>query len=245
MAGTAYRVVAGWRRQDAGQCRRFSNVDRGEFLAEVDLCGGRNAVGPLAKKHLVDEQRKNLFLRKLLFDFIGEEGFADFSRENPFARQEVVAGELLGECAAAAADFAADGKAECRSQDALVVDTRVHPETTVLRRDKGVHDVRRNLIEFDQHPAPFAYLFYKASVAAENPERNLQRDVADRLGFGQPRLHVIVGTNHRSCDRHGARQAQSQQRNQPAPATAAGFVNWSLRVTARVLHSPALLDKFP
>ena len=50
-------------------------------LAEIDLRGGRDAVGPLAEEHLVDEQGENLFLREFLLDLVGEERFTELARK--------------------------------------------------------------------------------------------------------------------------------------------------------------------
>ena len=77
----------------------------------------------LTKKHLVQEQRHDLLLGKLLFNLEGEKRLFEFSAYRLFAREEVIACELLRQCTATAArGVTGSCHAQDRPEDAAVID---------------------------------------------------------------------------------------------------------------------------
>ena len=76
----------------------------------------------LAKKHLVEEQRHDLFLGKFLLNLIGEKGFAKLASKFLFARQKVITSQLLCQCAAAARNVTGHRQLRKCSQNAAIID---------------------------------------------------------------------------------------------------------------------------
>ena len=217
----AHRVVVGRRRQHAGQRRGLRDVDVLERLAEVDLRCRRDAVGALSEEHLVQEQRHDLFFRELLFYLPGEEGLAQLAREQAFAGQEVVARELLGDRAAALAARARAQVVDGGAQDADRVDAGVAEETAVLGGDEGIDDEGLELVVADQDAATLAHFLDQAAVAAVHAQRDLQRDLANRLGRRQAGGYVIPGADDGRGQRQRAARGEARDETRDTQATAA------------------------
>ena len=66
-----------------------------KLLVEVNPRGGGDSIGALAKEHLVQEERHDLFFAELLLDSIRKKRFSKFANERLLERQEVGACELL------------------------------------------------------------------------------------------------------------------------------------------------------
>ena len=84
---------------------------------------------------------------------------------------------------------------EC-AQNAAVVDARVHPKALVFGRDKRVDDMLWHFIVGNKNAAALSDLGYQVAVPAEYAQRNLQRNIANRLGGRQSRRDVIIGANN-------------------------------------------------
>ena len=80
------------------------------------------------------------------------------------------------------------------------------PETTVLGGDECIDDEIGQVIVIDQDTTPLSDLFYKAAVAAENPEWDLQRNITDRFRFRQTGRDIVIGA-YDGC-RHGHHAAE-------------------------------------
>ena len=83
-------------------------------------------------------------------------------------------------------------------------------EAPVLCGDERVHHVQRYVVELHEHAPLFTDLLDQPAVAAEDPERDLQRDVADRFRLGQRRRHIIIGTDHAGDAADAGEAAQAQ-----------------------------------
>ena len=234
MAGL--RTVLRRRRQYAGERCGLGDIDLAEALAEIDLCGGRDAVGALPEKHLVEEERHDLFLGERLLDLPGEERLAEFSRKQLLTGQEIVAGQLLGNRAAAAGNLSFFDKENQRAQDSLVVDAGMLEEPAVFRRHEGIDDKGWQVVVVDNDSTPLADLFNQASVTAVNPQRNLQGNVPDGFRGRQARRDVVVSANNgRRCG-HAHGNTQPQRERQPA-----GFAPFPSIGTGRNVTCPSIL----
>ncbi len=84
-------------------------------------------------------------------------------------------------------------------------------ETLILCGDERVHDMRRQVLPGDEDAPALPDLRNQTAVAAVDPERNLQRNVADRLGGGQSGLHVVPGANEPGNDAEPSKAAEREK----------------------------------
>jgi hypothetical protein len=174
-----------------------------------------NTIRSLTEKHFVEEQGENLFFGKFLLDLVGEEGFPELARKQLFASQEVVTRELLRERTTSAADFARPDNSHTCSKDALVIDARMRKKAAILRGDKRINDVRRQVVESNEDPATLTDFGNQAPVAAEDPQGDLQRNPANRLCRWQAGSHKVISAENGSRGSHACRQTQSCEQYEP------------------------------
>ena len=102
------------------------------------------------------------------------------------------------------------------------------PETLILSRDERFDDVLWNLIVCNKNTAPFADLRDEVAVAAEDPQRDLERNVPNRLCRREPGGNVVIrandGGNAPDCGDRAEPEEQDQRAGEP-----------SLRFVTRVL----------
>ena len=124
-----------------------------------------------------------------------------------------------------------------RPEDAAVIEARMYPETLILRSHESVHDMLRDLVVGHEKSAPFTDFRDQMPVAAENAQRNLQRNITDCLRCRQARGYVVVGSDHRCHPANRRRNPQSDNNNQRAQHPASGFVTRVVVGFFRALHS--------
>ncbi len=103
---------------------------------------------------------------------------------------------MLRQRAAAGLDVACRNELIESPEQAAIVNAGVHPEALVLGGNKGVDDVLGHLVIGHQDAATLAELCDQMTVAAEDAKRNLQRDVANRLGSGKRGSNVVISANN-------------------------------------------------
>jgi len=100
-----------------------------------------------------------------------------------------------------------------RAQNAAVIDAGVHEEALVLGGDESVDDMGRQVFISDENATSLANLGNQVAVAAEDPQGNLQRDIANRLGSRQAGLHIVVSADHSSRRANTATDPEPEQQN--------------------------------
>ena len=167
-----------------GNDGRIGQADRVERLAEIGLRGGGHTVGMVAEKRGIEEDVEDFFLGEFPLDAQRKNPLLEFSNQRPVAGEKVLAGDLLGDGAAALVTLAGiENEQQDRPQRALVVDARMLEEAIVLRREHGLDDHRRHVFEVDRY-APFAELGDQPSVAAVDGQRDLNAHVAQLFRLG-------------------------------------------------------------
>ena len=182
---TAHRVVTRRRRQHPGEGCGLGDADVFERLVEIHLRCCSNTIGTLPEEHLIKEQRHDLFLRELLFYTDRKRCFFELALQGPVERQEIVSCELLCQRTATALDTTRRNELVDGAQQSAVVDAWMHPKALVFGGDKGINNVLRHLVICNKYAATFTDLVDQESIAAEDPQRNLQRNVANSLGSRQ------------------------------------------------------------
>ncbi len=103
----------------------------------------------------------------------------------------------------------------------------MHEKALVLGRDERVDDVLRQVVPRDEDAAALADFRNQAAVAAENAQRNLQRDVADRLRLRQSGLHIVIGADDAGRKPDAAQGAAGDQDEQGAHQLMSPIVTWA------------------
>ena len=75
------------------------------------------------------------------------------------------------------------------------------------------------------------------AVPAEDPERNLQGDIANRLGLRQSGLHKVIGANDAGNRAYGADNAQSRKHDGRAHQLMSPNVTWARFFFRWIMHS--------
>jgi hypothetical protein len=109
-------------------------------LVEVQPCRGLDAERPVTHRHLVAVHREDLVLRVPLFDLDGDSRFLDLAnparQADPFEPDAIgkqLAGQLLGDRAAAGRTAPRDEIIECRADHEQRVKPAVRHELAVFR----------------------------------------------------------------------------------------------------------------
>ncbi len=120
--------------EEAGEHRRFGEVDVAHVLAEVVLRRRRHAERAAAHVHPVEIHAEDLLLRQVAFQPDRQESLLDLALERALVGQEDVLGELLGDGRAALDDAVRLRVGDHGAQEADEVDAVVLEEAPVLRR---------------------------------------------------------------------------------------------------------------
>ncbi len=107
----------------------------------------------------------------------------------------------------------------------------------VLRGDKRVHDIRRQILERDKDAPPFTDLGYQVAIATEDTERDLQWNIADCLGSRQSGLYIIIGPDDSGDRRNGTAGPQAKHHYQAPDEPSSADVTWILVCFPWFMHS--------
>ena len=148
--GTPARVVGRRRLRDRRQRRGLGDVQLAGALAEVALACDLDAVGAIAEVDLVEVQLEDLVLAVALLDVECDAHLPQLPAQAAVAAVDVlgkeVAGELHGDGGRTGDPSAKNGTLG-GTEDPDPVDAVMLVEALVLRREEGLDDGRRNLVE--------------------------------------------------------------------------------------------------
>ena len=153
------RGVAGGRLEQAGQQRRFGEVDVAHGLAEVELRGRLHPEGAAAQVGAIQVHLQDLRLGEARLQQEGEECLLDLANERALVGQEQVLGQLLGDGRAALHHLVGARVLDQRAERAEDVDAEVLEEPAVLggqrRLDQVIGDLlqRHGVVVQDAAPA--------------------------------------------------------------------------------------------
>ena len=139
------------RLEEAGEHRRFGEVDVAHVLAEIVLRRGRHAERASAHVHPVEIHAEDLLLRQVGLQPDREEGLLDLALERALVREEDVLGELLGDGRAALDDAVRLRIGDHGAEEADEVDAVMLEEAPVLRGDDRLDQRVGQLV--DRHGA--------------------------------------------------------------------------------------------
>ena len=136
----------------AGQQGALGEVQLADVLAEVRLGGGLDAEGAAAVVDVVQVHRQDFLLGVVLLDAVGDEPLVQLAADGLFAGQPLhlhVAGELLGDGAAALGLAPAAEVLVERAGDALEVHALMLVKALVFKGDGGVLQVLGDALDGD------------------------------------------------------------------------------------------------
>ena len=180
--GAGGRVVARGRLGQAAQDRHLRKAQLIQRLAEIDLCRRAHAVGAIAQIDFVQIGLEDLFLGQLLLHLQGQQDLLELAGIGALVRQEEIARQLHGDGAAALGFAAGHQQAPSGTQQALVIHAGVLEEAVVFRGQEGAGQILRHLVIAQWCPALGAELADQLAVGGVDPQRHLQRQLAD-LGY--------------------------------------------------------------
>jgi len=195
--GVGHRVEGGGRLRQSGQHRCLGDRDILERLAEVDLGGGSEPVGPLAEEDLVDVELEDLVLAEAPLDLPGEQHFAELARDRLLTGEKEVARDLhrdrTGTLLRAGTEIGPGG-----AQHGKIVDAAMLIEPFVLGGQNGLfHDIR-DILDLHHRPPLLAEFPQELALGGNHPERDF-------------RLIVGQGLEGRQC---GVQQGEDQPAQQ-------------------------------
>ena len=231
--GIAHRVVGRGRFGQTGQHRRLGDRHVLELLAKIGLCGGREAICPLAQEDLVHVDLQDLLLGQQVFQLEGQQHLIDLAGVGLVGRQVHVARHLHGDGGRTLA-LGLPQVGQRGAHHALVVHPAVLEKPRVFDRQHGVLHHVGNLGD-GQQVAPFLAKFPdQLAVGREHAQRQLGAVVGQVGDIGQ------VGVGHGQCDADAHEQrdkgGQDQARQgghrprqplQDATARTAGAFSWT------------------
>ena len=192
--------------RESGQSHELDQVQLFHVLAEKRLGRGLDAVGAMAIVDLVQVQLENLILGEGALDLHREKSLLEFAVKGLGHVQEHVAGELLGDGAAALDKVQVLQVVEVHAEEPDDVNAPVVVEALVLDRDhrdlEGVRDfVQRHRL------APFlGEVTDQLALAVEQLGGNHRPVVLEFGGLGQAVLqaHKSPGQDaHQECESPG------------------------------------------
>ncbi len=101
----------------------------------------------------------------------------------------------------------------------------MYEKPLVFRGNESVDDVRRNVIVINKYAPALPDFLDEISVAAENAQRDLQRDIANSLRGRQPGGYEIIGADDAGNARNGRHDGQPGHHGQGAPEPPVGPLN--------------------
>ena len=207
---------------NAGERGPLFEVQVVRSLAEVQLRRGFHTVGAMPEVDLVAVEGEDLFLGVALLDPNRDQRLLDLALpaaitdRKPNLGREDIAGELLGNRAAAGRLAARRDVADQREHHARNAQTGVFEESRVFRREDGLAQVRRDLGVMNNHAAFDGELADQLPVLAEDPRNRVRRVVIEGADF---REVVGVGKHHPA---QGAEQgSRDKQRDDAGMASVA------------------------
>ena len=142
------RRVGRRRLDEAGQQRRFLDVEVARMCAEEAERCGFDAVEAVAEIDLVQIQLEDLILGELTFETPREDGLFHLPPKCLVRAEKTLSGQLLRERTAALRRAVRAQVRHGRGEDAHQVDAAVIVEALIFDRDDRVHEVRRDVGEW-------------------------------------------------------------------------------------------------
>jgi hypothetical protein len=207
-----------------GKRREQRGLRQGELrgvLIEIMLCGALHAVYAV-EVDLVEVGFEDLFFRVGALE--GESHLhlpqLPSNRDLPPVHRprEHVAGELLGDRAAAGAAVPVDGEVHGSAQGSPRVDSLVSPETPIFNGDKGFRHVSRHGPVGDRYAAFHGQLGQEAPIGGVNARRLLGLESVD-LGDGGTVVAQVVPAPPREAE---SKRSQAAGAGEDHPSLAAG-----------------------
>ena len=91
----------------------------------------------------------------------------------------------------------------------------------------GCTKKRWQVVPADEDAAAFSDLGDQAAVAAENPQRDLQRNIANCLGLGQSGRHIVISADNAGRDADAANCRDPEHNEQGANQLMSPIVTWT------------------
>jgi hypothetical protein len=195
-------VVGRRRLGQAGEHGGFRDGHVLQRLAEVDLGGGGEPVGPLAQEDLVHIDLEDLLLGEHVLQLERQEHLIDLAGVALLGGEVHIAGHLHGDGGGALA-LGLPQVGQRGAHHAAVVDAVVLEEPCVLDGQHRVLHHRGNLVDGEQVAPLFAELADQRSVGGDHAQGQLGPVVGQAGDFGQ------VGVGHGQRDAHGHHHAHN------------------------------------
>ena len=201
------RRIIGRRLEQAGQHRRFGEVDVGDLLAEIVF--GRRRDAEIAAAHIgaVEIELEDLVLGVVPLEPDGEEGFLDLALEGALGAEEQVLGQLLGDRGAALRAVIALGVVDQRAQRADDVDAEMVVEAPVLGGERRLDEIVGQLVERIGIVGADAAAADLVAVAVEEDDRDV---------LGLVELARRRGIEGRQRQRRHQHRADGAERSAPS-----------------------------
>ncbi len=196
-------IAAGGKLGDRRQGCRLGQTELRQRLAEVVFGRRRDAVGAIAEETLVQVQREDFVLAQFALHLDRQEDLGELADVGVFRAQEELAGDLLGDRAAAGhTAVAGGGQQPDGPRDAAPVEAGVLVEAGILgRQHRQAHGIR-HLGHGHRVAARFAEQGDQFALAAVHGHRQLQFDRAQALDVGQTRCDQPPGDQQRQHTDH-------------------------------------------
>ena len=215
-SGIGDRVVARRRLGQPGQHRELGDAEPFERAAEVGLRSGREPVGALTEKDLVDVELKDLVLAQVVLDLECEQGLVELAAEGLLLAEEEVARHLHGDGAGALPRTSVEKVREGGARHADVVDAAVLVEAFILGGKNCLHHRLRHVLDRDEGAPLLAEFADQFAIGAQHLKRDLRAIVGQHLQGGQSRVGHDDGIPDQKA--HGSEQRQQQKEWQEPPA---------------------------
>ena len=137
----------GRRLEQAGQHRRFRQVDVAHRLVEVEMRRAVDAEGAAAHVGAVEIELQDFVLGQPRLEPDRQEGFVDLALDGALVAQEQVFGQLLGDRGAALAHAAGLRVGDQRARGAGDVDAEMIVEAAVLGGERRLDQIVRKILQ--------------------------------------------------------------------------------------------------
>ena len=200
------RRVFGRRLEQAGQHRRFREIDVARRLVEVEMRGAVDAERAAAHIGAVEIKFQDFVFGQPRLQPDREERLVDLALDGALVAQEQVLGQLLRDRRTALANAAGLRVGHQRARGAGDVDAEMVVEAAVFGRQRRLDQIVRKILERDRIVVLDAAAADRVAVAVEERHRE--------IGFFQP---VFIGGFAKR------RHRQRQHQDQTAEADGGGF----------------------
>ena len=187
--------------EDPGDDGRFLEVEVADVLAEEEIGRGLDAEGAVAEEEVVAVELEDLLLGVELLDLARQVELLELAAEADLAVEEEVAGQLLGDRAAALGPLAAQDLEHVGPdgpEDAAHVDAAVVEEVRVLRGDDGVDQGLGDLVVGDLDASLLGELLDRLAVGGVDRRDELGPEGVDVGDVGQIVLDGDIGPGERA-----------------------------------------------